>query len=368
MIRTHVAIIGAGLAGLHAAYRLHRAGIDFILLEARNRLGGRILSVDESGAPSDDGFDLGPSWYWPRVQPAIADLITELGLASFPQNGDGDVLVERMSREGPQRFRGESQEPVSFRLAGGTASLVRALARMIPAERVLPGGQVTELTMIEDGVVVTVMRGEDGPTETIAAAHVIACLPPRLLATHVRFSPPLDAVTLHRWRETPTWMASHAKFIASYDRAFWREGGLSGTAQSMVGPMPEMHDASTAAGAPAIFGFLGVSADQRTALGRAAITQACVAQLVRLFGADASTPCTTLFMDWAAEPFTATMADRTAGGHPAPHTAPWVIGEWQDRLTLGGSEASVIEPGYLAGAIVASTQAVADVLQRPVQR
>jgi len=71
MPRTHVAIIGAGLAGLHASRLLRAAHVDCVLIEARDRLGGRILTVDQYGQPADDGFDLGPFWYWPRVQPAI---------------------------------------------------------------------------------------------------------------------------------------------------------------------------------------------------------------------------------------------------------------------------------------------------------
>ena len=109
MIRTQVAIVGAGLAGLHAARLLRAANVDFVLLEARNRFGGRILTVDETGRPAADGFDLGPSWYWPRMQPAIAELIAELRLPAFGQHSDGDVIFERMSREGPQRYAGLAQ-------------------------------------------------------------------------------------------------------------------------------------------------------------------------------------------------------------------------------------------------------------------
>lgn len=56
-----VTIIGGGLAGLQAARLLHEAGIGFRIFEARDRLGGRILSTDASGRPTEDGFDLGPS-------------------------------------------------------------------------------------------------------------------------------------------------------------------------------------------------------------------------------------------------------------------------------------------------------------------
>ena len=104
-MQTTVAIIGGGLAGLYAAKLLHDAGVDFRLINGRERLGGRILSTDERGRPSEDGFDLGPSWFWPHVQPQLAALVQELGLATFAQNNDGDVIFERMSRETPSRYR-----------------------------------------------------------------------------------------------------------------------------------------------------------------------------------------------------------------------------------------------------------------------
>lgn len=363
MLRTQVAIVGGGLAGLHAAGLLRVAHVEFVLLEARDRLGGRILTVDEAGRPAEDGFDLGPSWYWPRMQPAIAHLVAELGLSAFGQHSDGDVLFERMSREGPQRYRGVAQEQLSIRLAGGTAALVGALARDLPRERVLLGARVTAMALVGDGAALTITRGDE-TTETLVADQVIAAVPPRLLGARVAFTPAPEAATARRWRETPTWMAPHAKFFALYDRPFWRAAGLSGTAQSMVGPMPEMHDATTASGRAALFGFLGVGAEQRAALGEPALTRACLEQFARLFGPEAGRPRATLFKDWAADPLTATAADRAAGGHPTPDSAPWVAGPWQARLALGGSETSPSEPGYLAGAVVAAARAVAETLQK----
>lgn len=363
MSRTPVAIVGAGLAGLLAARLLRAAKVDFILLEARDRPGGRILTVDAAGRPADDGFDLGPSWYWPRLQPAIATLVAELGLRAFGQNSDGDVIFERMSREGPQRYHGGAEEPLSFRLAGGTGALVAALTRDLPREHVRLGARVAAMALDGDGVRLTV-HDADGRTASRAADHVIAALPPRLLEATVAFTPAQDPATAHRWRETPTWMAPHAKFFALYDRPFWREAGLSGTAQSMVGPMPEMHDATTASGQAALFGFLGIGVEQRATLGEEALTHACLDQLARLFGPDARRPHATLLKDWAADPLTAAPADRVAGGHPVPDSAPWVTGRWQDHLTLGGSEASPSEPGYLAGAVVAAARAVDETLRK----
>jgi monoamine oxidase len=360
MIQTKVAIVGGGLAGLHAARLLHRAGIDFALFEARDRIGGRILTVDDAGQPSEDGFDLGPSWFWPRMQPAMGALVAELGLAAFAQNSDGDAIFERMSREAPQRYRGIADQQ-SMRLVGGAAALARALARDLPQDRLTLGARVTAMALAGGGVELTILRA-DGAAQKLAAQKAIAATPPRLLEATVAFTPGHKPATTRLWRDTATWMAPHAKFFALYARAFWREAGLSGAAQSMVGPMVEMHDATTASGRAALFGFLGIGADQRAAVGREALVRACLAQLARIFGSEALEPRATLLQDWAADPLTATAADKAAAGHPIPGDAPWVAGPWRERLALAGSETSASEPGYLAGAVVASERAVIETL------
>jgi monoamine oxidase len=184
-----------------------------------------------------------------------------------------------------------------------------------------------------------------------------------VLAEALSFDPPLDSAARLRWRETATWMAPHAKFFALYERPFWRAAGLSGAAQSMVGPMAEIHDATSASGTAALFGFLGIAAEQRRAVGEAAIVEACVAQLRRLFGPPAASPLATLFMDWSADPLTATAADRTATEHPLPGRVRWIDGAWADRLSLAASETSDTEPGFLAGAAQAAERAVAERLR-----
>jgi len=362
-MRHTVLIVGGGLAGLSAARLLHRDGDDFRLREARQRLGGRILTADASGEASADGFDLGPSWFWPGMQAQLAALVDELGLPTFPQNSDGDVVFQRMSREAPHRYRGMTQEPESMRLVGGTGALVQAIAASLPAESLRLDSRLARLALTDDAVEAHFV-GADGDEESVRASHVILALPPRLLAATVSSPPAMDAVTAARWRATPTWMAPHAKFFALYDRPFWRDAGLSGTAQSMVGPLAEIHDATTAAGQAALFGFVGVPPARRRTLGREAIIAASVGQLVTLFGPEAGAPRATLFKDWAADALTATDEDWTDGSHPVADGRPWVGGEWRDRISLAGSETSPTEPGYLAGAVTAAERAVAEVKRR----
>ncbi|MGV1941125.1 flavin monoamine oxidase family protein [Agrobacterium sp. 22-211-1] len=358
-----VAIVGAGLAGLYAARGLYAAGVDFVVIEARDRIGGRILTADGSGLPNEDGFDLGPSWYWPEMQPAMAELVSEVGLKSFPQNSDGDVVFERMSRERPQRYRPTMQEQQSMRISGGTGAGIRAIARELPQDRILLGAKATAMELTDNGVRIAI-QGKEAAEETIEARHVIVALPPRLLEASVSFTPAQENATSKRWRDTSTWMAPHAKFFAIYDQPFWRSSGLSGTAQSMVGPMVEVHDATTASGKAALFGFLGVAAEKRKAIGEEALKAACLAQLERLFGAPARNVTATLLKDWATDPLTTTKHDLVASGHPIIQDEAWVSGAWRERLILAGSETSDSEPGYLSGAVTAAKRAVADYLSR----
>lgn len=85
-----VAIIGAGLAGLTAARDLLQAGNpSFVVLEARDRVGGRTLNFDAGGGYISE---VGGQWIGPG-QTAIADLARQLDVGTFPSYYDGRSVI-----------------------------------------------------------------------------------------------------------------------------------------------------------------------------------------------------------------------------------------------------------------------------------
>lgn len=232
-VNTHgarIAIVGGGLSGLYAAYRLEQEGCgDYVLLEARDTLGGRILSTG--------GVDLGPTWFWPELQPGLDRLVHALGLERFAQHEEGDMMGERSRSEPPFRMRGYVNSPASMRLAGGMAALTDALRAGVDASRIITGQAVRRLRRHAAHVELDCVDAGAGLT-TRQAAHVLLAAPPRLLAGGIAFEPALPDALARQWHATPTWMAPHAKYLAVYGRPFWREQGLSGAARSAVGPFP----------------------------------------------------------------------------------------------------------------------------------
>jgi monoamine oxidase len=87
--RADVAVIGAGLAGLTAARELERAGTSVAVLEARDRVGGRLLSE-----PIGDGkvVEVGGQWIGPS-QDRMYALAREAGIEIFPTHTNGDNLL-----------------------------------------------------------------------------------------------------------------------------------------------------------------------------------------------------------------------------------------------------------------------------------
>lgn len=90
-----VAVVGAGLSGLVAARLLSAKGVRPLVLDARTRVGGRLLNQ-----AIDDGkvVEMGGQWIGP-TQRRIAALAAELGVGTFPTHDKGRHLIEMAGKE-----------------------------------------------------------------------------------------------------------------------------------------------------------------------------------------------------------------------------------------------------------------------------
>jgi putrescine oxidase len=100
-IDTDVVIVGAGAAGLTAATELVKAGRTVVVLEARDRVGGRLWTDEIDGAM----LEIGGQWVSPD-QDALIETLDELGLETYPRYREGVNVY--LAPDGTRRtFEGE---------------------------------------------------------------------------------------------------------------------------------------------------------------------------------------------------------------------------------------------------------------------
>lgn len=341
-----ILIVGGGLSGLALADRLQALNQDYLLVDARSRFGGRILTERHG----DGYFDMGPAWFWPG-KPRIAALTERLELEKFDQYADG-ILTYEDERGRVERERGFASMQGSWRLKGGLGALIDRLAVRLPADRMRLNAIVVSIVKTDDGISATF-----GDGSTYDATHVVLALPPRV-AAEITFTPALPDQATRAMQNIATWMAGQSKAVAVYDNAFWRHSGLSGDAMSRHGPLIEVHDASTFDdGAAALFGFIGVPPEGRRDAEK--LRQLILEQLGRLFGTQAAHPRQLLIKDWAFDPFTATSADLTPlFAHPT-YGLPEILSHlWEGRIQLSGTEVAPQYGGYVEGALEAAENTI----------
>jgi monoamine oxidase len=127
---TDVVVIGAGLAGLSAARRLVDAGAEVMVLEARNRVGGRTLTL-----PAADGtpIDHGGQWIGP-TQDRIAALATRVGVTTYPSWERGLHTEFRDGRAHRHDGPLPGGDPVTAVAIGQAIRELDAMAAQVPLE------------------------------------------------------------------------------------------------------------------------------------------------------------------------------------------------------------------------------------------
>ncbi|MEC8197199.1 MAG: NAD(P)/FAD-dependent oxidoreductase [Pseudomonadota bacterium] len=351
-MQTDTLIVGGGLSGLALADHLTRFGTDFLLVEAQDRLGGRILTKDLSGGK----FDLGPAWFWPG-QPRMAALARRFNIPVFEQYSTGDQMYQDQSGA-VQRARGYASMQGSYRIAGGMGAMIDALAGSLDAGHVLTETRLRSVRHSPGKI--TALVDHDGTALSVEARQIMLAIPPRVIADTVEFKPALDAAQRQALKNIPTWMAGQAKILAVYDQPHWRNAGLSGDAMSHLGPMVEVHDASPMEGGPyALFGFVGYPADTREAHKDAMMGQA-LAQLTAMFGPKMAQPLDLELQDWATIPDISRTQDRNPVRYHPSYGLPSVLGSLAESgVHFCSTETARGFGGFLEGALEAAERVAA---------
>ncbi len=346
-------IIGGGLSGIYAAHLLSQKNKSFVILEARSRIGGRILSTEHQGF----FFDLGPSWYWPSINPKIVRLIQALGLTGYRQFQEGMGRFQN-SNGAVQTVSGYDMEPPCWRLSGGMAAMITKLCKTIPENAIKLNHPVCEIKKQYPGALVSVGELEKAPRCQFRAKKVILALPPRLSAATILFTPDLSHNLTQAMLKMGTWMAGQAKFYTLYEEPYWRQTGLSGQAFSQQGPAGEIHDGSNNSQGPyGLTGFISVPAAQRNH--EQVLTEAILSQLANIYGKPAAQPMTFYYQDWARERFTATQFDQPPMyEHPLYHPPAGQTSIWDGTIHFAGTETADQHGGYLEGALISAERAV----------
>jgi len=443
--QSDVVVVGGGVSGLVAARCLMLRGLTSVVLEARDRVGGRTLSVKIG----DGAIDLGGTWIGPR-QEHIKALVRELGLRTFKQHASGRKLLLRggklraysgrvplmapwalldlfvnskrieryaaaVPRETPWRatraqewdaitleqWMSKNVPTTSARFLFG--SIARAILAAEPSqmsflyflnyirvghgieevagtadgaqdERLVEGMQSVSLRLADelgpsvrlDAPARAIEQDSDGVTVHSAqgshrARLAIVCLPPPLLG-NIDFTSPLPARRAAVATKMP--MGSCIKYMATYERPFWRDAGLSGDAVSDGDTILTVMDNCTHdAQVPALVAFaVGDTAKQwshRSANERRA---AVVRELARLFGPQAASPTAFHEMNWLAEPY--------SGGCYIAVPQPGDLMAIGDalrrpcgRIHWAGSETATVWPG-VDGAVQSGQRAANEVVNR----
>lgn len=348
-------IVGGGLCGLSLADKLHQTGHSFTLFEARERLGGRILS--KHCATSDMTIDLGPTWFWPDVQPNMLALLESLQLTHFPQHDTGAVLTLTDPNQAADK-QNVGVHGGAHRVENGMGAIVSALEKRLPENCIHLGH---ELTDVEDkGDHVCLKFSHNDMVFTIEAKRVVLAVPPRLLAEYVNFTPSLDTALLQAMRSTHTWMADQAKAVMGYSKTFWRQDGNSGNAfvSHPQAVLSEVFDASGANGRHAALGGLSAMPVALRESYRQGMPMLLESQLAQLFGIEAQNG-ELHYQDWAKEIYTCSTLDQTPpSSQPIYGSRHLRDSYWNGKLLLGGAETATHAGGYLEGALEAATRLV----------
>ncbi len=338
-----VIIIGGGLTGLTISYQLKKRDIRSKILEAQNRLGGRIETVlGKQNTP----MEMGATWFSKEHQ-NLQYLLNELSLGYFEQFNAGISLYDTSPHAPPQQYFVPPNTHSAYRIKGGTYSVVKALAKEIGEENIVLNTEIVSLENKDNYVEIT-----DLFANTFRAKQVIIAIPPQLIAGNIRFIPILPSSINQLMQKTQTWMSGSIKFSVEYQKAFWKGAGFSGSVFSQSGLVAEIYDHSNFEETRfALKGFLNSEALSYTFEER---KEKVIAQIKNYFGNQARN-----FVSYHDKVWNDKFIQHNKGSVLPPHYNnghPLFEQNYMDqKLLITGTETSKLFSGYMEGAIIAAT-------------
>lgn len=352
-MKQKITILGAGLSGLLIGYRLKRLGFEIQILEARNRLGGRISTIISD---NETPVEMGATWFGEQHTNLLA-LLKEFGLSYFEQYMKGTAYFEAFSMAPPQSIDIPEDNP-SYRIVGGSSALIKALVDNFHGNKINLSQQVKGLIFSEDGIKI------ETQDKTFETDIVISTLPPALLVNSIAFTPPISSEIINIAAKTHTWMQDAIKVALIYDSPFWKNENKSGTLFSNVGPITEFYDHSDYEGKKhALCGFVNGSYTQFSLAER---KEKILDQLERLLGKEALEYVSYEEMIWSEEVFTKDKKQEEIFVYPHQNNGNSIFQKeyFDKRFYFAGSETSSHFPGYMEGAVFSANKIVSKIVSQ----
>lgn len=345
-----VIIIGGGLSGLTVAHELQKTALSWRLLEARSVFGGRLANDDKG-----HNIDLGGAWIWPFQQPNMQRLTQSLSIPTFQQPDD----------------------PSSTRIDGGAVLYINRLSEGLAKDSIQLNTPVTSCTLktIKDAMDAgasddtdsrsvgddAIVQVKTSTQETLFARRVVLAVPPKLIARHITFDPPLSDAKQSAMSSSETWMAGVTKVGLVYSNRFWNEDSSNMGLPSE--PAFQVYDSSTKDGfVSALTFFTLANSDNDKEL-----ADACAMQIQSVWTYYRQ-PFANKALDyveyhvkrWPKETYISEDHNpRRINPHPQPVRA-LSTNEWNDALLFSGSESDRLSPGVMEGAVGAALRVVKD--------
>ena len=345
-----IIILGAGLSGLLIAYRLQNRGFDIEIIEARNRIGGRI-HTQKLGAAN---IEMGATWF-NEVHKNFKALLLEFNVDFFEQFMKGTSYFEPFSASQAQEIE-IPENNSSFRVVGGTSQIIEKIQNELKEAKIHLDEQVTALDFTNEIIKITTHK------QSFSADFVISTIPQALFVSKINVTPNLPKQLIAIAQNTHTWMQDSIKVAIIYQTAFWRNQAISGTFFSNVGPITEFYDHSTFnLDGFALCGFInsGMSLYEKEERKLKVLLQ-----LEKVFGKQALNFIYYQETIWSDEEFT---KNKNQDGFIFPHqnNGHSIFREsyFENRLFLSGTETASHYPGYMEGA-VSSANYVANAILR----